>query len=136
MSEREPTSVVFLRYWLFQLPGLFVAGVVLSVLAQWDFVSTNVALLLFGFWVLKDIVLFPVTRVGYERGGGRHGAEALLGADGVVTEEIGAGRTGWVRVGPERWRARGEEEGSLPVGTAVRVAQVDGLVLVVEREES
>ncbi len=37
-----------------------------------------------------------------------------------------------VRVGIERWHARLADDGTLPVGTQVRVAAVDGALLRVE----
>ena len=93
--------------------------------------------LLFGLWVLKDLALFPVTRIAYERGGRPHGADALLGATGVAREGLTQGRVGYVRVGPELWRARlAEDTGELPEGTSVRVVAVRDLTLVVERAGS
>jgi membrane protein implicated in regulation of membrane protease activity len=56
--------------------------------------------------------------------------EALVGADGIVTQEIdptvGAGR---VNVGGQDWAAR--SIGPLPIGTRVRVVGADGIVLEV-----
>jgi membrane-bound serine protease (ClpP class) len=136
LSGRERTSTVFARYWLYQLPGTFVAALVLLVLVRWQLITKGVAGLLFGFWVLKDLLLFPVTRVGYERGGRPHGGDALLGSVGVVREEITPSGTGWVRVGPELWRARRQAGAeALPVGAKVRVVGVEGLVLSVEPEQ-
>ena len=133
MSGRERTAVVFARYSVFQIPGMFIAAVVLTVLVRWETITENMALLLFGFWVLKDLVLFPITRVGYERGGRKHGAEALVGSKGVVKEEVPPGGVGWVRVGSELWRAElAGGDAALPPGAAVRVVAIRGLVLSVE----
>jgi membrane protein implicated in regulation of membrane protease activity len=56
--------------------------------------------------------------------------EALVGADGIVTQEIdptvGAGR---VNVGGQDWAAR--SAGPIPIGTRVRVVGADGIVLEV-----
>lgn len=56
--------------------------------------------------------------------------QALLGRDGVVTQDIeptvGAGR---VNVGGEDWAARSPRP--LPVGTRIRVVGADGIVLEV-----
>lgn len=138
MSDRESTAAVFARYAVYQIPGMFVAGLVLVVLLRWEMISQGVAALLFGFWVLKDLILFPITRIGYERGSGRsHGTQALEGSIGVVKEPIVAGGTGWVRLGPELWRARlVSGEGTAGEGARVRVVAVDGLVLAVELEVS
>ena len=132
MSAREPFGRVFARYWVFQLPGIFLAVVVLSVLVHWELVTTGLAAVLLGFWVLKDLVLFPFVRIGYERSSRPAGADALVGAVGVVQEPVSARREGWVRVGPELWRAVAEGAAEVPRGAAVRVVSVRGLVLCVE----
>ena len=135
MSDREPTAAVFARYAVYQIPGMFVAGLVLVLLLRWEMLSQGVAALLFGLWVLKDLILFPITRIGYEKGGRRHGAQALEAAVGVVKEPIVAGGTGWVRLGPELWRARlASGQGTAAAGDRVRVVGLDGLVLAVEPE--
>ncbi len=53
---------------------------------------------------------------------------------GEVGEVVDAGADGEmkVRVGIERWHARLADDGTLPVGTQVRVAAVDGALLRVE----
>lgn len=126
-------SRVFLRYALLQLPGMFFAAVVLSMLVSWGQISQKLGLALFGLWVLKDAVMYPLTRIAYQPEGGRGGAKAMLGASGVVEEEIAPGATGLVRIGPELWRARAAGELRLGRGIAVRVTDIDGLVLRVEQ---
>ena len=59
-----------------------------------------------------------------------HGADALVGKDGVVIG-AGLGPTGVVRIAAEEWRAT-SPAGPLPGGTRVRVTALDGLVLTVE----
>lgn len=59
-----------------------------------------------------------------------HGADALIGKDGVVIG-AGLGPTGVVRIAAEEWRAT-SPTGPLPGGTRVRVTALDGLVLTVE----
>lgn len=139
MPDGSPrrTAKVFGRYMLFQLPGFFAAGGVLLLLERWTELTPRLAALLFGLWVLKDLLLFPVTRIAYERGGRPHGADALLGATGVAREGLAQGRIGYVRVGPELWRARlAEHAGELPEGASIRVVAVRDLTLVVERAGS
>ncbi len=135
---REPTATVFARYLAFQIPGTFVAASVLVLLAHWEHISAGLAWALFGCWVLKDLCMFPFVRVGYEKGGRAHGASALLGLVGIVQRDaLGFGDPGWVRVGPELWRARLDAEGEpVPTGGRVQVQAVEGLVLVVKRAES
>lgn len=65
----------------------------------------------------------------------RTGVEALLGRSGIVTEAIepATGR-GRVVVAGEDWRGASLTEQALPVGTKISVVQVDGTLLIVERE--
>jgi membrane-bound serine protease (ClpP class) len=59
-----------------------------------------------------------------------HGAEALIGKEGVVLG-AGLGAEGVVRVASEEWRAV-SPSGPLPRNARVRVTGLDGLVLTVE----
>ena len=135
--QREPTASVFARYMAFQITGTFVAATVLLGLLHWEHITPGLAWVLFGFWVLKDLCMFPFVRVGYERGVDSHGAGALVGRIGTVQKEsLACDGTGWVRMGPELWRARlGAEVPPLAIDEPVRVVAVEGLVLVVEPAE-
>ena len=119
------------RYLVLQIPGAFVAAVVLSLLVRWGQISETLGWVLFGLWLLKDAAMFPVTRIAFESGSGRHGTEALLGASGVAQQELAPGETGYVRVGPELWRARLEGDHPVSQGAAVRVTAVNDLTLLV-----
>ena len=125
------SAAVFARYLLFQLPGCVVAATVLAGLVHWEHLSPTVAYALFGIWVVAEIALFPVFRIGYETGGTRGGAEALIGALGVAQEDLDP--EGYVRIGAERWRAV-VASGCAPLaaGAEVRVREVKQLTLVVE----
>src|SRR5215468_3499680 len=84
--RRAPTSRVLLRYLRFHLPGLVM---VIAGLA-----AAGAAL-----WLLKDALLFPSLRSAYEPDGSDAGPRPI-GELGVAVD------AGWVRVGPELWRAR------------------------------
>lgn len=124
-------AAVLARYLLFQLPGCVAAAAALAGLVHWELLSPTLAYVLFVIWVLGEIALFPVLRVGYDPGGTRGGAEALVGALGVAQEDLDP--EGYVRLGAERWRAV-VARGGAPVaaGTKVRVCEVRQLTLVVE----
>ena len=64
----------------------------------------------------------------------RTGVDALLGKTGTVTEQIGPGRPGRVKVEGEDWRGAATDASVLEPGTQVTVIQVDGTTLVVEKE--
>jgi membrane-bound serine protease (ClpP class) len=85
-------------------------------------VATGVALF-FGVAVSKLLAIRRVPPVP-------HGAEAIIGKDGVVIG-AGLGPNGVVRVASEEWRAV-STSGPLPTGSRIRVTGLDGLVLTVE----
>lgn len=101
------------------LPGLVPGILVFSV-------GSLVSLWMVRPFLLRRFQGFPQLRTG---------VDALLGRSGIVTEAIdpatGAGR---VRVEGEDWRGASLDAGSLPAGTRVSVVQVDGTILVVEKE--
>ena len=76
--------MIYARYLVFQLPGMFFAGLVLSLLVRWEQISMPLGWVLFGLWLLKDAVMFPVTRVAFETPQRPHGPEALLGEEAVA----------------------------------------------------
>jgi membrane protein implicated in regulation of membrane protease activity len=129
-------AVVFARYAVLQIPGLFAAGLTLTMLVRWTDLTPNLALGLFGLWVLKDLALFPVTRVAYETRGRPHGGDALIGAVGVAQRDLPPRGTGYVKVGAELWRAQSVAPDPVPQGGVVRVREVRGLTLIVEDAEA
>ena len=127
LPERPP---VLAKYLLFQLPGWALAGIALVVLVRVWGLSPATALLLFAFWVIKDFALYPLLRSAYA-GGGRDGAEALVGALGTARERLDP--AGYVRVGAELWRAEvSREHAPVESGATVRVRSVRNLTLHVE----
>lgn len=64
----------------------------------------------------------------------RTGVDALLGKTGVVTERIGPGATGRVKVEGEDWRGTSSDATVIEPGTLVTIIQVDGTTLMVEKE--
>jgi membrane protein implicated in regulation of membrane protease activity len=60
------------------------------------------------------------------------GSRRLLGHTAVVLREIPAGGdVGLVRVDREEWRAQSTDGSAIPIGTAVRVADVQGTRVIV-----
>ena len=123
---------VFARYLVLQIPGQFIAAVTLVMLVRWEQLTPMLAGLLFGLWLIKDIAMYPVTRIAYEPQSGGQGADALLGALGVAQEEFAPEQTGYVRVGAELWRAQLCDGENVAKGATVRVTEVRDLTLQVE----
>ena len=111
---------VFARYLVLQIPGQFIAAVTLIMLVRWTELTPILAGLLFVLWVIKDLAMYPVTRIAYEPQSGGQGADALLGALGVAQEDLAPEQIGYVRVGAELWRAQLCGDESVPKGAAVR----------------
>lgn len=125
---------VFGKYLLLEMPGWAIAGGALFALVEWWELSPRLAFLLFGIWVVKDLLLFPVLRIAYEPGPADP-SNAMIGRSGVARGALDP--VGYVQVGSELWRAE-LAPGCGPVarGDRVRVESVDRLTLrVVLAEE-
>ena len=118
------------RYTLFQLPGWLAVGVAAWFGPAWVGLPGWVGALAFVAWVLKDLLLFPFVRIGYEDHDPGD-ARGLVGALAIATEPIV--REGFVRAGSELWRAELGSPG-VPAGSRVRVRAVEGMRLIVEAE--
>jgi membrane protein implicated in regulation of membrane protease activity len=120
------------KYLLIQLPGWVLAIVILAGLQHWLGFPFWIALGLFFLWVVKDLVMYPLLRTAYESGV-KTGVEQLVGARGVVQEELAP--RGYVRVRGELWRAEVKaDKQPIPPGKAVRVLEAQGMTLIVEAD--
>lgn len=131
MSEANPRRrAIFWRYLLMQIPSGFAVALGLWAVVHWGPLAPPAAFALFGLWIVVEIALFPVLRIGYEEGGQVAGVESMIGAIGRVCSELDP--DGFVQLGHERWRARAAG-GPVPIpsGTRVRVSEVRDLTLVV-----
>lgn len=131
-SPRFGSGRVLAKYLILQVPGWLGVGALLAAAVHWWGLGTPLALALFAGWVIKDFALFPVLRHAYGPAEASPSA-SLRGARGVVTREVDP--RGYVRIGAELWSARvADGQAPLPVGTPVRVLDVEGLTLWVEPE--
>jgi len=129
VSRRAPG--VFLAYLLLQLPDIILAGVILFVLHRWAGLPYGWAVGAFVVWIVKDIAMYPLVRSAF--GPARTGAEAFIGARGVVTDALAP--LGYVRLNGELWRAESlPPKQAIPVGAPVVVRAVQGLTFLVEAD--
>jgi len=61
---------------------------------------------------------------------------ALKGKIGVVIKDVGVNQRGYVKIGGEEWSALTHQTEHLAVGTLIRVIDVEGNKLIVEKSES
>jgi membrane protein implicated in regulation of membrane protease activity len=127
---RQPGSLrQFGIYLLLQIPGYVLAGLLLGLLVERDWLSVGWAILALLGWVGKDLALYPAMRRVFQPS--RVGSEALLGAPGVVEAPLDP--RGLVRIGSELWRGEPLRRGErLPAGMRVVVRDIRGLTVYVE----
>lgn len=132
--SRATTRRVLLRYAAFQLPELLVFGTVVYAAHRWLGLSATLAWSFVAFWLAKEVVLFRVTRHAYEPDDGA--SDPLPKGAAAIARDGLSGEIGYVLIGPERWRAR-RAEGCpvIPPGERVRVVAVEGLTVVVDRDD-
>ena len=124
---------ILLKYTLLQIPALVLIILVLVILQQWMEIPIYVVWGIPLVWVLKDIILFPLTWRSYESYS-RQDPHPMVGRLGIAQQSLKP--SGYVRVNGELWLAEivGEKE-PVEKGEKIRVCEVNGLKLGVVREE-
>jgi membrane protein implicated in regulation of membrane protease activity len=125
--------VMLRRYIAAQIPGWIGTAIVLSALHVWldlaPWISAAVVLVL----LVKDIVLYPLTRHSYDPA--PLPAEARMLGKTVVAER--GLKPAYVRVDGELWNATlADDSGPLAPGGRGRVVALRGLTLLVEPESA
>lgn len=115
------------RYWLFQLPGIALVGLLATAGASWFGLPTWTVAVAMGAWIIKDLLMYPLVRSAYDRPGPT-GTEAMVGLLGTSVEELNP--RGYVKVGAELWRAQSPVQ--ISADRSVRVTACDGMTLWVE----
>jgi len=131
--KRRWSTQALVKYALLQLPVIVLLTIALFVIRQW----VDIPLWLIGgivaFWVVKDIVMFPVVWRAYDQN--RAGdATSIVGMRGTATERLAP--WGYIRIRGELWRAEVMEGGSpIEKGERIRVMEIEGLTLLVQPED-
>jgi len=132
IMEKEPArpSVrMVIKYFLLQLPGQIAFILILLLVRQW--LETPAYLLwgLLGFWVGKDILLFPFLWRFYDPDQYQDRFR-MVGRKGFALNRISP--DGYVQVQGERWQASiYEEHASIEKDEAICVEAINGLKLTV-----
>jgi len=117
------------RYLLFQIPGWILAVIVLFGLYHSQLLQGWLAVFCFLAWLVKDLILYPLTRKAYETKH-KEGSQALIGLRGVSEGDLIP--DGYVRVRGELWRAVADPPGGkINAGSKVEVIAAEGMRLFV-----
>jgi membrane protein implicated in regulation of membrane protease activity len=131
-SANRPQHIL-LKYTLLQIPALALIILILVLLQKWVVIPAYIVWGIPILWLLKDIILFPLTWRSYESHN-RHDPHPMVGRHGIAQQPLAP--SGYVRVGGELWLAEvvGDER-SIEKGERIRVREVNGLKLLVDRED-
>lgn len=124
-----------LYYWLLQIPGLMVVGLVSAVLVTFEWISVLTAMGIGAAWLIKDAIMYPFVKRAFEpTNPGDSGPAGLVGRIGTTTRELAP--AGFIRVRGELWQAEHvESDQSLPADCAVQIVEARGMVLIVRRPQ-
>ena len=127
-SDRPPLRVV-IKYFLLQLPGQVAFILILVVGRQWLEAPAYLIWGLLGFWVGKDIFLFPFLWRFHDPNQ-YPDRFRMVGRKGFALTRLNP--VGYVQVQGERWQAGiYEGQASIEQGEAIWIEAVNGLKLTV-----
>jgi membrane-bound serine protease (ClpP class) len=125
---KEMKLRIVLKYGLFQMIGVTILLLVLTILRQWVNLSPMFVWGSVGLWIIKDIILLAFVWRAYEWEGSK-GIHPLIGTQGVVIERLAP--SGYIRVHGELWHAETMKE-AVDIQENVRVQGNRGLTLLVQ----
>ncbi|MFX1555468.1 MAG: NfeD family protein, partial [Promethearchaeota archaeon] len=121
---------IFVRYVLFQVPGVVLLYLLLVLARRVVPLPTWFIWSLMALWVIKDLMLFPAVWRAYDQEG-KDDATSMVGPWGIA--EDGLDRSGYIRVHGELWKAEVMgNSASIGKGEKVTVRGIRGLKLFVE----
>jgi membrane protein implicated in regulation of membrane protease activity len=130
MRKRGWSFRIFVRYMLYQVPGVVLLYLLLILARRAVTLPTWFIWSLVAFWVIKDLILFPAVWRAYDQGR-RDDSSSMVGCQGIAEDRLD--RSGYIRVHGELWKA--EVVGKSPSigkGEKVTVRGIRGLKLFVE----
>ncbi len=130
MKKRGWSNRIIVRYVLLQLPALILLILILILIRRWVNVPNWLFLGLVALWMMKDLILFPLTWRAYDWDRSRN-TNPLVGEKGVAKNRLAP--SGYVQIKGELWKAEVMGNGSpIEKGKAVRVQGIRGLTLLVQ----
>ena len=119
-----------MRYILLNIPECVALILILIVIQYWVVIPVWLLWSIIGFWIAKDIALFPFIWRAYDWD--QHSRpRPMIGERGIAKERLAP--SGYIQIRGELWRAERRGEGPpIEAGQAVRVQKMEGLTLFVE----
>ena len=129
LKLRNIPRSIYLRYFLLNIPEFVAMLLILVVIQYWVTIPAWLLGSIIGFWIIKDVVLFPFIWRAYDWDrAGR--SRSMIGARGIAKENLAP--AGYIQIHGELWRAeRLGEEPSIEAGQSVQVKKMEGLTLFV-----
>lgn len=137
--------------WIFWLVLVIVLSVIeiatVSLVSIW-FVASGIVVMILSFFIcdvaiestifaIVGIILLLVTRPIVARLKSKDNAKTnldrIIGEDAIVTEDITKNTVGEVKIDGKRWSAISKNK--CLIGDTVKVLKIDGVKLIVEKEE-
>jgi membrane protein implicated in regulation of membrane protease activity len=132
MKARGWSTRIVLRYCLLQLPALALVIFMVILIRRWIDFPGWVGWGFVALWVLKDGILFPFVWRAYDWNGSEV-SNPMIGLSGTAKERLAP--SGFVEVRGELWKAQlMEGVGSVEPGESVKVREIRGLTLIVQRD--
>ena len=121
---------VVLKYTLLQLPALILLVFLLFLVRHWVDIPVWLIWGIVGFWLAKDVILFPFTWRAYDKNAPGN-ADSMVGLRGIAQDRLAP--SGYVQVHGELWQAEVVGD-SKPIdkGEGIRVQGTRGLTLLVQ----
>jgi membrane protein implicated in regulation of membrane protease activity len=129
LELRKIPRSIYVRYILLNIPEFAAVLLILVVIQYWVVIPVWLLWSIIGFWIVKDVVLFPFIWRAYdwERSGR---SRSMIGERGIAKEKLAP--AGYIQIRGELWRAERLGEGPpIEAGLPVRVKKMEGLTLFV-----
>jgi membrane protein implicated in regulation of membrane protease activity len=124
-----PTLRILVKYFLLQLPGQLSFILILVLFRQLVMLPDHLTWGLLGFWVGKDVILFPFLWRFYDPNQYPDRFQ-MVGRKGFALTRLNP--HGYVQVKGERWQAsKTRDHISIEKGESIRVEAINGLKLTV-----
>ena len=134
LNLRKIPRPIYFRYLLLNIPGLVAVILILFIIQHWFVLPAWLFWSIIGFWMIKDVVLFPVVWRAYDWDHpGR--SRSMIGEQGIARDRLAP--SGYVKIRGELWRAEKLGDGPpIEAGQAVQVIKMKGLTLLVKQPDA